>query len=140
MFLWTRVPQGTFCTLLRSRSTAHASEFAQSLLCLGKFVWLIFYLRIGFDLSLVSCSEFIVIVRISQVYIEKHLGISAGKLILTFAFVPAAELYTRSILHHGFPCMDYFYDSLKRTYRWVSISLGIGIIYLIIDGFPLVLE
>ena len=23
-------------------------------------------------------------------------------------------------------------DSLKRTYRWVSISLGIGIIYLII--------
>ena len=62
-------------------------------------------------------SEFIVIVGISQVYIEKHLGISAGKLILTLAFVPAAELYTRSILHHGFPCMDYFYDSLKRTYN-----------------------
>ena len=43
--------------------------------CSPKFVWLI-------CLRFSCCPEFIVIVEFAQVYIKKHLGLSAGKLIL----------------------------------------------------------
>ena len=106
--------------LRSSRSTVRASQFAHSLFGL-------FFI----SLSLSSCSEFIVIVVISQVYIKKHLRLSAGRFkSLSPAFVPTAEYIPGSILHHGFPCMDYTYDSLKKTYKWVSSSLWIGIIEL----------